>query len=117
MERLTEYVTENCSKPFYRFRSDGEIDIRYRYCINIEKAIDKLAEYENTGLEPKEVEQLKHELEVYKKALELLSIKKSEFAREYYIGKEDYDTYMKNDPIRTIKMYLDQAEKELKGEK
>lgn len=34
------------------------------------KPIDKLAEYEDTGLSPKEVEDLKNELEVYKNAWE-----------------------------------------------
>lgn len=33
--------------------------------------IEKLAEYENTGLEPSEIEKLKHDLEVRDKALEL----------------------------------------------
>ena len=59
MERLTELVTEDCSKPFYRFSAKSGIDIRYRYSIGIEKAIDKLAEYENTGLTPQEITGLK----------------------------------------------------------
>ena len=38
-ERLTEFVTKNCSKPFYRFNENSHIFIRYRYCDNIDKAI------------------------------------------------------------------------------
>ena len=64
MDRLTELVTENCSKPFYRFNEKSSIDIRYRYCIGVEKAIDKLAEYENTGLTPQEIENEKRKYTV-----------------------------------------------------
>ena len=34
-ERLTEFVTKNCSEPFYRFNENSHISVRYRYCANI----------------------------------------------------------------------------------
>lgn len=46
-ERLTEFVTKNCSKPFYRFNENSHITIRYRYCANIDKAINKLGMLED----------------------------------------------------------------------
>ena len=46
-ERLTEFVTKNCSKPFYRFNENSHISIRYRYCNNIDKAINKLGRLED----------------------------------------------------------------------
>ena len=46
-ERLTEFVTKNCSKPFYRFNENCHISIRYRYCNNIDKAINKLGRLED----------------------------------------------------------------------
>lgn len=113
MERLTEYVTENCSKPFYRFRSDGEIYIRYRYCLNIEKAIDKLAEYENTGLEPSEIEKLKYDLAVRDKALELAEQTIRMICPPIAIGGIVPEHF--ND-TKDSEYFIDQAEKELKGD-
>lgn len=47
VERLTEYVTKNCSEPFYRFNENSHISVRYRYCANIDKAINKLGKLED----------------------------------------------------------------------
>lgn len=64
-ERLTEYVTKNCSEPFYRFNENSHISVRYRYCANIDKAINKLGKLEDIlekyGIES--VEELKDALE------------------------------------------------------
>lgn len=46
-ERLTEYVTKNCREPFYRFNENSHISVRYRYCANIDKAINKLGKLED----------------------------------------------------------------------
>ena len=46
-ERLTEYVIKNCSEPFYRFNENSHISVRYRYCANIDKAINKLGKLED----------------------------------------------------------------------
>lgn len=60
MSRLTEYCPNN-GKPFYRFTKESKIEIRYRYCVGIERAIERLAAYENTGLEPEEIRALQDE--------------------------------------------------------
>ena len=55
MNRLTEHIPqgEHASKPFVRLIGGG---IRWRYVEtdNLQKAIDRLAAYEDTGLEPAE---------------------------------------------------------------
>ena len=66
MSRLTECCPNN-GKPFYRFSKESGIEVRYRYCIGIERAIDRLAAYENTGLEPEEIRVLQEEHEFYNK--------------------------------------------------
>lgn len=94
MKRLTkyseinkDYITPHCDN----FNCNGCC----RDCDYEQVIINKLAEYENTGLEPKEVEQLKHDFAVRDKALDLIQESEQIFTFKQY--------------------YLDQAEKELKG--
>lgn len=54
MERLTERVP-NDGKPFYRFSNASGVEVRYRYCIGIERAVDRLAAYEDTDKTPEEL--------------------------------------------------------------
>ena len=133
MQRLTELVTENCSNPFYRFNEKSGIDIRYRYCIGVEKAIDKLAEYEDLGsveyikelinsdkdqhyLAYKHIEPqirgcldrervLTKELEVYKKAFQKIGL--------HYFNKDLYRTARE----QWLNSWLEQARKELEDVK
>lgn len=72
--------------------------------------LNRLAEYENTGLTPKEVEELKHELEVYKKALELAC---NVVADEYNCTGRPDEEVSKEYVIE----YLDNARKELEDER
>lgn len=62
MNRLTERCLNEEGKPFYRFTEDSGIEIRYRYCVGIERAIVRLGFYEDAGLEPEEIRALKAQL-------------------------------------------------------
>lgn len=82
-ERLTEFVTKNCSKPFYRFNENSHISVRYRYCANIDKAINKLGKLEDImeRLGINFVEDLEDEI----KSLRV----------DKYVYKKDRDTWKK----------------------
>ena len=67
MNRLTECARNRDGKPFYRFSAESGIDIRCRYCVGIERAIDKLGAYEDTGLEPEDIRTLQEEHDFYSK--------------------------------------------------
>ena len=62
MNRLTERCLNEEGKPFYRFTEDSGIEIRYRYCVGLERAIVRLGFYEDAGLEPEEIRALKAQL-------------------------------------------------------
>ena len=64
MNRLTERCLNEEGKPFYRFTEDSGIgiEIRYRYCVGLERAIVRLGFYEDAGLEPEEIRDLKAQL-------------------------------------------------------
>ena len=78
-ERLTEFVTKNCSEPFYRFNENSHISVRYRYCANIDKAINKLGKLEDI-LE-------KHGIKSVEELNKLLSINTTSL-QNYYTLKE-----------------------------
>ena len=95
-EELEEWV-----KKYQFFIGDCVCIADTQENIYLGEAIDKLAKYKNTGLEPIEVKQLKHDLAVRDKALEL--------------SLKDVIRY----PVQLCmkEYWLEQAEKELKGEK
>ena len=93
-ERLTEYVTKNCSEPFYRFNENSHISVRYKYCANIDKAINKLGKLEDI-LEKYGIESLDTLEHIIKKG-QVITSTIEDFAKEEYDKmKQDRDTWKK----------------------
>lgn len=108
MERLTE-EHKFCVFASLKDKKLAQVgafkDYETFYAVMI--AMNKLYEYENTGLEPKEVEKLKHDLAVRDKALELALISRKEM-----LEKQNCFTCS----VEKAKIeFLEQAERELKG--
>ena len=113
MERLTNEDGKKETWNLININTDN-IFIKGNSDIIILKVIDKLWYYENTDLAPNEINQLKHDLIVRNKALEIMFERASCDICNGKLKKCNSKTkYCKSICIKKI---INQAEKELKGE-